>query len=65
MNRIFTDKSPSFRGRQPKTPFVDGQRRDAETVKRMLKEIAFVLAMTRRVKTEILEERQLAEPLSV
>lgn len=65
MNRIFADRSLSPCSRQLKLPFVDGRRRDAETVKRMLKEIAFVLEMTRRVKTEILEERRLVEPVSV
>lgn len=65
MNRIFADKSPSPYSRRRKLPFVDGRRRDAEEVKRMLKEIALVLEMTRRVKTEMLEERRVVELASV
>jgi hypothetical protein len=36
----------------------------AET-KKMLREIAFVLAMTRRVKAEILEEQEQLDPATV
>lgn len=62
MNRIFATNrmtQPSTSGKA--TPRLRATQRSREDVEDMLRDIAFVLAMTRRVKSEILESREFAE----
>ncbi|MCI0681786.1 MAG: hypothetical protein L0Y71_06755 [Gemmataceae bacterium] len=66
MNRIFDNIPRSLFDRQLKTlPAREPRRRSVAETKRMLREIAFVLEMTRRVKADMLESSQLAEPATV
>jgi len=63
MNRIFADDAPKTRESNVVSPR-RSHRSVAET-RKMLREIAFVLAMTRRVKAEILEEQEQFDPATV
>jgi adenylate kinase len=63
MNRILAYDAPQTRDSNAVSP-----RRSHQSVaetKKMLREIAFVLAMTRRVKAEILEEQEQLDPATV
>lgn len=66
MNRIFT-RQPHMRTRTPKSshPRLRPPQRVQRDVETMLRDIAYVLHLTRRVKAEMLEERELADTAAV
>ena len=66
MNRIFP-RQPHMRTLTLKTthPCLRPTQRAKRDVETMLRDIAYVLHLTRRVKAEIVEERELAETAAV
>ena len=64
MNRI-TSQMPNSQPQAQGHPALRAERRLERDVETMLRDIAFVLKMTRRVKAEILAERSSRETLAV
>jgi len=61
MNRIFPRNARPEPTAEPANPYYRPTRRLREDADVMLRDIAFVLSMTRRVKESILEDRQALE----